>query len=85
MKFQGAGPILFLLDVASSLQIIMPLMQTIIFLIYPLEKRGAAMGMFGLVIGFAPAIGPTLSGWFVDPIVIIDLIVAYFIRTRYSH
>lgn len=49
------------------------------------------MGIFGLVIGFAPAIGPTLSGWFVEqypwrglffiilPIVIIDLIVAYFI------
>ncbi|WP_031546148.1 MDR family MFS transporter [Salinicoccus luteus] len=76
---------------ASGAGIIMPLMQTIIFLIYPLEKRGTAMGMFGLVIGFAPAIGPTLSGWFVEsypwrglffiiiPIVIIDLIVAYFI------
>ena len=49
------------------------------------------MGMFGLVISFAPAIGPTLSGWFIDiypwrglfymvlPIVAIDLIVAYFI------
>lgn len=24
------------------------------------------MGMFGLVIGFAPAIGPTASGWFVN-------------------
>lgn len=71
--------------------IIMPLMQTILFLIFPVEKRGAAMGMFGLVIAFAPAIGPTLSGWLVDrfpwrslfyvilPIVIIDIIVAYFI------
>lgn len=25
-----------------------------------------AMGMFGLVVGFAPAIGPTLSGWVVS-------------------
>ncbi|MFC3418768.1 MDR family MFS transporter [Salinicoccus hispanicus] len=76
---------------ASGAGIIMPLMQTIIFLVYPIEKRGTAMGIFGLVIGFAPAIGPTLSGWFVEsypwrglffiiiPIVIIDLIVAYFI------
>jgi EmrB/QacA subfamily drug resistance transporter len=76
---------------ASGAGIIMPLMQTILFLIYPVEKRGSAMGMFGLVISFAPAIGPTLSGWLVDqfpwrslfyvilPIVIIDLIVAYFI------
>lgn len=71
--------------------ILMPLIQTILFLIYPAERRGTAMGMFGMVIGFAPAIGPTLSGWIVEtfpwrslfyiilPIVIIDLILAHFI------
>lgn len=76
---------------AAGAGIIMPLMQTILFLVYPRDQRGKAMGMFGLVISFAPAIGPTLSGWFIDiypwrglfymllPIVIIDLIVAYFI------
>ncbi|AKG74690.1 DHA2 family efflux MFS transporter permease subunit [Salinicoccus halodurans] len=76
---------------AAGAGIIMPLMQTILFLVYPKSERGKAMGMFGLVISFAPAIGPTLSGWFIDiypwrglfymllPIVIIDLIVAYFI------
>ncbi|GGD12500.1 MDR family MFS transporter [Pontibacillus salipaludis] len=76
---------------ASGAGIIIPLMQTILFMIFPIEKRGAAMGMFGLVISFAPAIGPTLSGWLVDqfpwrslfyvilPIVIIDFIIAYFI------
>src|SRR5699024_2963643 len=74
---------------ASGAGIMMPLMQTIMFLVYPIEKRGTAMGMFGLVIAFAPAIGPTLSGWLVEhfpwrslfyvilPIAIIDLIVAY--------
>src|SRR5690625_7842455 len=46
--------------------IMMPLMQTIMFLIFPIDKRGTAMGMFGLVIAFAPAIGPSLSGWLVD-------------------
>ncbi len=76
---------------AAGAGIIMPLMQTILFLVYPHDQRGKAMGMFGLVISFAPAIGPTLSGWFIDiypwrglfymliPIVIIDLIIAYFI------
>ncbi|WP_156291342.1 DHA2 family efflux MFS transporter permease subunit [Oceanobacillus salinisoli] len=76
---------------ASGAGIIMPLMQTILFLIFPSDKRGTAMGMFGLVIAFAPAIGPTLSGWMVEhypwrslfyiilPIVIIDIVVAYFI------
>ncbi|MGY0692693.1 DHA2 family efflux MFS transporter permease subunit [Virgibacillus sp. FSP13] len=75
---------------AAGAGIIMPLMQTILFLIFPIEKRGTAMGMFGLVIAFAPAIGPTLSGWMVEqfpwrslfyiilPIIIIDIIVAYF-------
>lgn len=76
---------------AAGAGILMPLMQTLMFLIFPIEKRGSAMGMFGLVIAFAPAIGPTLSGWLVEhfpwrslfyvilPIVIIDIAVAYFI------
>ncbi|GEN46300.1 DHA2 family efflux MFS transporter permease subunit [Alkalibacillus haloalkaliphilus] len=76
---------------AAGAGIILPLMQTIIFLIFPIEKRGSIMGIFGLVISFAPAIGPTLSGWLVEqfvwrslfwvvlPIAIIDIIVAYFI------
>jgi EmrB/QacA subfamily drug resistance transporter len=76
---------------ASGAGIIMPLMQTILFMIFPREKRGAAMGMFGMVIAFAPAIGPTLSGWLVEqfpwkslfyvilPIVIADIIVAYIV------
>jgi EmrB/QacA subfamily drug resistance transporter len=76
---------------ASGAGIIMPLMQTILFMIFPIEKRGTAMGWFGMVIAFAPAIGPTLSGWIVEqfpwrslfyiilPIAIIDLIVAYFV------
>lgn len=71
--------------------IIMPLMQTILFAIFPIDKRGQAMGTFGLVISFAPAIGPSMSGWVVEnfpwqtlfmimlPIAIIDMIIAYFI------
>lgn len=45
---------------------IMPLMQTVFLTIYPPEQRGAAMGINGIVVGLAPAIGPTLSGWIVD-------------------
>lgn len=67
--------------------IILPAMQTIFLTIFPKEKRGLAMGLMGIVIGVAPAIGPTLSGWIllhfswndlfvlVLPIVIIDLIL----------
>lgn len=50
---------------ASGAGIIMPLMQTILLSMYPKEKRGAVMGMAGLVTGFAPAVGPTLSGWLI--------------------
>jgi EmrB/QacA subfamily drug resistance transporter len=76
---------------AAGAGIMMPLMQTVMFLIFPVEKRGAAMGVFGLIIAFAPAIGPTLSGYIVEhfpwrtlfyivlPIAIIDIILAYFV------
>lgn len=42
--------------------IMIPLMQTILILIYPKEKRGYALGLAGMVINVAPAIGPPLSG-----------------------
>ncbi|VDG99002.1 Multidrug resistance protein B [Lysinibacillus sphaericus] len=71
--------------------IMMPLLQTIMFLIFPISQRGKAMGMFGLVIAFAPAIGPSLSGYLVDnfpwrsvfyvviPIAVVIIIAAYFL------
>lgn len=46
--------------------IIMPMIQTLMMTMFPIEKRGTAMGLVGLVISFAPAIGPTLSGWIID-------------------
>lgn len=47
---------------AAGTGLIMPVLMNTILLLYPPEKRGAAMGSIGLVIMFAPAIGPTLSG-----------------------
>ncbi|EQB22252.1 Multidrug and toxin extrusion (MATE) family efflux pump YdhE [Dehalobacter sp. UNSWDHB] len=76
---------------ASGAGILMPLMQTVLFVIFPFEKRGTAMGIYGLVISFAPAIGPTLSGWIIDhyswrvlfemllPIAVVVLVTAYFL------
>ena len=40
-----------------------PTFQNVMYSIFPPEKRGSAMGLAGIVIGLAPAIGPTLSGW----------------------
>ncbi|XID94821.1 MDR family MFS transporter [Paenibacillaceae bacterium WGS1546] len=42
--------------------LMLPVMMNTVLVLYPPEKRGAAMGSIGLVIMFAPAIGPTLSG-----------------------
>ncbi len=51
---------------AVGVGITMPLLQNIMLTIFPPEKRGAAMGVAGIAIGVAPAIGPTLSGFVID-------------------
>lgn len=51
---------------ATGAGVLMPLLQTVLFLTFPPERRGMAMGWFGLVIAFAPALGPTLSGLIID-------------------
>ncbi|MCO7127114.1 DHA2 family efflux MFS transporter permease subunit [Sporolactobacillus shoreicorticis] len=47
---------------AAGSGLILPVMMNTILFIYPPDKRGGAMGLIGLVIMFAPALGPTLSG-----------------------
>ncbi len=51
---------------ASGAGIMMPLSQVILLQMFTVENRGKAMGLFGLIIGFAPAIGPTLSGYIIE-------------------
>ncbi|MCI0130189.1 MULTISPECIES: MDR family MFS transporter [Enterococcaceae] len=51
---------------AMGVGISLPLLQTIMLSIYPENERGKALGIAGIVIGLAPAIGPTLSGWVID-------------------
>src|SRR5690625_3038137 len=47
---------------AAGTGLLMPIIFNVFLLIYPPHKRGKIMGIIGLVIMFAPAIGPTLSG-----------------------
>jgi EmrB/QacA subfamily drug resistance transporter len=51
---------------AASTGIIMPLLMNVVLKLYPPEKRGTAMGTVGFAIIFAPAIGPTLTGYVLD-------------------
>ncbi|OCS88674.1 DHA2 family efflux MFS transporter permease subunit [Caryophanon tenue] len=67
-----------------------PLLMNIMLVSFPREKRGAAMGIFGLVMITAPAIGPTLSGYIVEywdwrvlfemilPFAIASIVLAFF-------
>jgi EmrB/QacA subfamily drug resistance transporter len=68
--------------------VIMPLMMTVVLDLFPVEARGRAMGTIAIAMFFAPAVGPTLSGWMVEhwswrwlfwvviPIAVIDIILA---------
>jgi EmrB/QacA subfamily drug resistance transporter len=51
---------------ASGSAIMMPLLMNVMLTSFPPEKRGGAMGLFGLVFIFAPAVGPTLSGYLIE-------------------
>lgn len=51
---------------AIGMGLLIPLMFNTILVIYPPEKRGAAMGFVGLVIMFAPATGPTVAGLLIE-------------------
>lgn len=67
------SPIFFLLLLGRMLQasatgFVMPLVFTSILIIFPREHRGSAMGIVSLVIGFAPAVGPSASGLLVETI-----------------
>ena len=75
---------------AAGTAVLGPLLMNIMLVSFPIEKRGAAMGIFGLVMITAPAIGPTLSGWILEnytwrvlfgmilPLAILTILLAIF-------
>jgi EmrB/QacA subfamily drug resistance transporter len=46
--------------------IVQPLAMIMIFRVFPPEFRGQAMGIYGIGVVLAPAIGPTIGGWLTD-------------------
>ena len=67
----GVAPTFDLLIVARIVQasatgVAMPMVWTLLLLMAPKENRGVIMGIVGVVISFAPAIGPPASGALID-------------------
>ena len=60
-------PMLILFRVIQGLggAALMPLSMTLLFSVFPPKERGIAMGVFGVPVLLAPAIGPTLGGYLV--------------------
>lgn len=44
----------------------MPLIPSVLSLIYPMNRRGTVMGLAGIIVNLGPALGPTISGIIVD-------------------
>ncbi|GAA4804119.1 DHA2 family efflux MFS transporter permease subunit [Tomitella cavernea] len=47
---------------AGGTAVMIPLLMTTVMRLVPEDKRGATMGTMAIVIGFAPALGPTVGG-----------------------
>ena len=72
---------------AIGTAVIIPLLMTVTMTTVPPERRGATMGLIGVVISVAPALGPTVSGvilsalsghwlfWTVLPSVVLCLVI----------
>ena len=81
---------------AAGAGIIMPLLMNVILTLFPPERRGAAMGMVGFAIIFAPAVGPTTAGYIMEhfawetmfygmiPLALIVIACGYFYLTNVS-
>lgn len=51
---------------ACATGVVMPMVFSMVLVIFPRESRGVAMGFVGLIVSFAPAIGPSISGLMID-------------------
>jgi len=70
--------------------ILLAMTQVVLLTIFPPEKRGTAMGIYGLAVGAAPVLAPTITGlvidifnwriifWFALIMVALDIVLACF-------
>ena len=45
---------------------LVPLSQSVLFTIYPKERQGFAMALFGIGVMIGPVLGPVLGGWLTE-------------------
>ena len=67
----GLSPSLGLLIVARAIQgvgggVALPLGTALLLQAFPPREQGTALGIFGIAVLVAPAVGPILGGWLVD-------------------
>jgi DHA2 family multidrug resistance protein len=64
---QGIGDmVLFRLLQGMFGAALVPLSQSVMMAIYPVEKRGTAITLWGMGVMIGPIMGPTLGGWLTD-------------------
>lgn len=51
---------------AAGSGVLIPVLQMVLIHLYPADQQGRALGLTGIVVGFAPAVGPSLAGVLVD-------------------
>ncbi len=51
---------------AAGSGVLMPLVAVVPMLVFPVEKRGTAMGLAGIVMSAGPAVGPVVGGAVID-------------------
>jgi len=79
----------------ASAGVVQPLAMIVLFQVYPPDRRGAAMGAFGVGVVLAPALGPWVGGLLIDnfnwryvfylgiPFAVLGMVLAlFFLPTR---
>jgi EmrB/QacA subfamily drug resistance transporter len=89
LAWSNSSMVFFRIVQAIGGGMLMPISMAMIMRMFPPDNRGMAMGLFGISIMFAPALGPTLSGYIVEyldwrliftlnvPIGILDFFVSF--------
>jgi len=81
---------------AAGTAMVLPLLMTSVLALVPISRRGLVMGLVGVVISAAPALGPSISGFILEhwswhrlfvlmlPIIVIALVVGLLFMRNYT-